>query len=446
MIEITGSLALWDFQAEGAEVLQTNNLEIGKEVNGSNTILVLKDQAFIHDRGTIFVGRNSNAELHVTGGSDMQSEHGLIGLLGQGAVVVAGVGSTWQVNAELVVGLGRGLLDVSNGGVVTSGSGRVGVDDVFFLLDSEAVVTISGSQSAWHVTNDLYVGGDRSRDSPKSTVHVHSGGVLDVGGTLSILAPGTITASHGTIKAGQLINRGVIHVDGFEGQPTHINADVSNVAGIVKATDNAHLIFEKDFMADPDSDLMIEAGSIVSFLGHFSQASGFITGGGLAELGSSFSPGDTPTGRFISEGSITLLETHRLSMEIGGTLQGLEYDSPEVGGILFLGGTLQVDLIADISADLFAPAPGDAFNLFTADAILGAFDSLNLAPLGEGLKWEFEIRTDALGALDIGVLNVTAVPLPASASLLLMPLLALWRRRHCGALRRPRGCGTRESI
>lgn len=156
-------------------------------------------------------------------------------------------------------------------------------------------------------------------------------------------------------------------------------------------------------------------------------------GGGLVELGTSFRPGDTPDGRFFSEGSITLLETHRLTMEVGGTVQGLEYDSLELAGVLFLGGALEVDLIPGISADVFAPELGDAFTLFTADAILGAFGAFDFAPLGEGLKWEFEIYTDAIGSLDIGVLSVTAVPLPASASLLLMPLLALWRKRRCDA-------------
>lgn len=106
-----------------------------------------------------------------------------------------------------------------------------------------------------------------------------------------------------------------------------------------------------------------------------------------------------------------------LTMELGGTAQGVEYDHLIFTGTATLGGTLDVVLINN-----FDPAPGETFDLFDG-ATTGAFAAINLPALDPGFSWDTSQFATA------GVLVV--VPEPGNAALALVGFLFLaagrWR-------------------
>jgi hypothetical protein len=108
-----------------------------------------------------------------------------------------------------------------------------------------------------------------------------------------------------------------------------------------------------------------------------------------------------------------------LTMQLGGTVLGDDYNHITFTGTAVLGGALDVVLIWN-----FDPAPGDSFDLFDGNTT-GTFSSINLPALDPGLTWNTsEFASD-------GILLV--VPEPGSGALATLGLMALggarWRRR-----------------
>jgi hypothetical protein len=125
-----------------------------------------------------------------------------------------------------------------------------------------------------------------------------------------------------------------------------------------------------------------------------------------------------------SAGELTLRDTTLLSdansvldIEIGGLARG-QYDELSVGGNATFGGTLVVTLI-----DGFRPLMGDSFDIVSALSVGGGFDTLTCIDCaGRQFGVFFE------GALVR--LEVTAVPLPAAALLLVAALPGVLLRRR----------------
>ncbi len=69
---------------------------------------------------------------------------------------------------------------------------------------------------------------------------------------------------------------------------------------------------------------------------------------------------------------------------------------------------------------------GDSFDILFAETIVGEFDVLTLAVLGNGLAWDIGYITDAIGTTDITRLTVvSAVPVPAAVWLFGSGLICL---------------------
>jgi len=111
--------------------------------------------------------------------------------------------------------------------------------------------------------------------------------------------------------------------------------------------------------------------------------SGYVKGVGTFDnvnFTGTFSPGLSPTR--LSVGSIALAASSTLVMEVGGVAPGSGYDQILATGALDFDGVLKVSLVNG-----FNPAAGQSFNLFDWASVSGAFDSIVLPSLDEGLFW-----------------------------------------------------------
>ncbi len=129
---------------------------------------------------------------------------------------------------------------------------------------------------------------------------------------------------------------------------------------------------------------------------------GYVKGVGTFDqvvLTGTYSPGFSPAS--VTAGSLTFGPTSMLTMELGGTTAGSQYDQILASGAMGFGGTLQVSLING-----FSPAAGQSFNLFDWGSKTGTFSSLSLPSLSGSLTWDTsQLYTN-------GVLGVVSAGLP----------------------------------
>lgn len=163
--------------------------------------------------------------------------------------------------------------------------------------------------------------------------------------------------------------------------------------------------------------LVVPSGTI-TLSGNVSGAGSY---SGNFVLSGSFSPGNSPAA-VTFDNDLTFAPSHVLTMEIGGTTPGSEYDTITVGGTFDLGSsTLNVVFING-----FVPQPSDFFQFFNATSIGGSFAQVNL-PAGY----------NAIGNLAEGDgFTFAAVPEPATWAALggLAALAATLRRRKYSKL------------
>jgi hypothetical protein len=177
---------------------------------------------------------------------------------------------------------------------------------------------------------------------------------------------------------------------------------------------------------------LIAAGGNFSFTNALNVGSGNISGYGTftapgVTTGGITSPG-AALGLLNFSGALTLQATSNLLMELGGVTEGVTYDSLHVGGVLNLGGDLQVSLI-----NAFNPATGATFNLFDAASVTGTFATVTLPTITPGLSWD----TSALYTTGIVSVTGTAVPEPTLyTSIFGLSAIGLALRRRATRVRR----------
>ncbi len=130
-----------------------------------------------------------------------------------------------------------------------------------------------------------------------------------------------------------------------------------------------------------------------------------------------FSPGLSPA--IVPLNNVSLGNSAVLVIEIGGLSPGSQHDQIDIGGVLALKGTLDVDLING-----FNPSLGNVFNIFDGTTS-GTFNNFSFPALGGGLSWD----TSTLYTLG----NLVVVPEPSSGVLALIAAGLLARRRTARA-------------
>lgn len=153
------------------------------------------------------------------------------------------------------------------------------------------------------------------------------------------------------------------------------------------------------------TNITVENGNSFNFNGGTLAVDNFT--GNLVNNGGTLAAGDSPGTTHIN-GDYTQLIAGIFGVEIGGLLQGSEYDWLNITGNATLGGTLDVDLF-DLGSGSFTLGVGDVFDILSAESITGEFDLLTLAALGEGLEWDVSYLTDFSGTTDLVRLTINDV-------------------------------------
>lgn len=152
----TGATGVVNVDGAGSEWANDGRIYLGDEGNGT---LNVTNGAAVSNWDFIDVGNAGSGTLNITGGGSVVTEGQAY--LGSsfgsvGAATVAGAGSTWTIARWLEIGSdGKGILDITDGGAVSTGNGGV---SLAWWADSEAIVKVDGNGSTWTNTGELEFG------------------------------------------------------------------------------------------------------------------------------------------------------------------------------------------------------------------------------------------------------------------------------------------------
>ncbi|MEX2172271.1 MAG: hypothetical protein WD851_23325 [Pirellulales bacterium] len=339
----------------------TWNNSVFLEVNGNLTIA---------DGGVANVAANSPSGGLIVNGNMTIADGGSVTTSGSGGVIggtvtVSGAGSNWTIDRELSVGsFGSGTLDVTGGGKVSSGVGRVGSSG-----GTVCTVNVDGPGSTWTIDGILSVG----VSAGAGTLNITGGGKVSNGDA-------RVGAPTGTIDT--------VTVDG-PGSTWTTSGDLTIGFAQIQVSGGASV-------AVSGGILLIESLGRVA---GDSLISGVVVNGGRVEPG--LNPGATTgvtTGTLDIDGIYIQSSTGILQIRLGGGTPGTGYDQLQVNGVVALAGGLTV-----LPANTFEPSVGDAFDILDWDSLSGTFDTLQLPMLTDGLNWDTSqlYTTGVLRVIDI---------------------------------------------
>lgn len=186
--------------AEGGTLIAPET-RIGNRDGAEGELTVTGSQSLLQVDDSITVGRSGTGQLIIDDGGTVTGQSGgAIGAQegGNGTVSVAGSGSNWALDGELLVGGpgGNGTMAIAAGGTVSNN----GIADIG--LDGEGSVTISGNGSEWNMDGSgLFIG-----DAGVGSLVVEDAGIASGIGNVSLSgadseirigtgnAPGTLDA------------------------------------------------------------------------------------------------------------------------------------------------------------------------------------------------------------------------------------------------------------
>lgn len=213
-----------------------NTLESGIAVGPDSVATVeVSNGGAWNNTDAMAIGIMGDGTLTITGGGQVTTTDAYLGgmdpeaphvdvspflgddpLDGTGTVEVTGADSRWDLSGDLYVGYtGTGTLDISDTGVVTSESGMLG-----FSADSIGTATVTGDGSEWDVNDVLTVGGSGE-------------------GTLVVSDRGLVTA--GDVQIG-----GYIPEEGFETLADFLDPDAVLPEGTGTVTVITEALLESD--------------------------------------------------------------------------------------------------------------------------------------------------------------------------------------------------------
>ena len=355
----------------------------------SGTVTVDGSGSAWNNSSRLYVGCYGDGTLNILDGGTVSSMDGYLGegaiaLYWRATVTVDGSGSVWNNSRNMYVGYSSdGILDILNGGTVSSKNGYVG----YYGDKANGTVTVDGSGSTWTNSNDLYVGYGGS-----GTLNIVNDGLVFVGGTLTIGSKGQVNMSGGNL----------IHIH----NPLELDqgATISGYGQIFTGT----------------AGLNLNQGGVIAGSGDGLDLWGDLYGSGT--VSNTAIHGDIYVGNspgILELADVELSSGTTLYMELAGDggVAGTDFDQIVFGGEIDLCNLLlEVMLYGD-----YVLKSSDSFTLFDfSNAIVsGIFADILLPELTDGLTWDISDLST------LGILSVKAVPLPSAAWLLGLGLLGL---------------------
>ncbi len=288
--------------------------------------------------------------------------------------------------------LGHGTLSITDQAVNIETGGALG-DTLDLAADTQVIVTL-GLTNRGLVTGDGQIGGPIHNDvggelraEPGRSLtltgagNVNDGQINLFGGLLDITQDLTNNAAafvsgNGTLRvAGGFTNDGVVN---FSGATNVIGPVTNSATGKIVASGGGPTTFFDDMTNE--GEVRTSAGAYTVFFGAV-DGSGTFTGTGTVNFEGDLNPGNSPAALQFA-GNVVLGPATDLSMELGGTALGSEYDHVAVAGILSLDGSLDVSLIDD-----FTPSAGQSFDVLDFGTLSGNFATINL-PSVPDLTWD----------------------------------------------------------
>jgi T5SS/PEP-CTERM-associated repeat protein len=334
---------------------------------GKNITLNLE----VDGTGSIGVGYEGTALLHISGGVKVESAYGYLGYKAgsSGTAFVVGEGSEWNNSGDLRVGLyGEGTLNISDGGVVTNMAGYLG-----YYSDSVGTATVTGEGSEWNNSYSLYVGSYGG----EGTLNIESGGVVssrlhshigydsDSVGTVTVTGEGSEWNNSETLYVGNE-GEGTLNIEsgGVVSNTSGYVGYLSDSVGTVTVTGEGSEWNNSEFLV----------------VGQRGNGTLNITDGGVAN----------------AVGTTVLWSNSTLHIELSNPTSGPSLFTD----VLYLGGILEISL-----ADGFLPELGNSFGILDFNTVSGSFAEMNLPVLVGGLEW------DTSQLLVDGTLYAGAIPL-----------------------------------
>jgi hypothetical protein len=373
---------------------------------------------------TLDGGSLSTGALVANGRFDFQ--RGTLGITGAFGLTIGGGGTfgtnlmlrdgqTLNVTHATTINAGSLLVVESGAGFTTGSIANSGE----LVLDGLAAAAISSTMSnSGLIRGEGRIVGNVT-NATGGEIRAEAGKRLKLQGTNGTNA-GKINLQGGTAEftqaltngaTGQILGRGALSVGGtglnnqghvaFSSGITDVFGDVVNNTGDaargVTVSGNADITFWDDVNNVAGSLFRVSAGSSATFFGAFSGAG--ISGFGDVYFEADVTPGASPTTPSFG-GNVSFGSQASLTIELGGTLPGGQYDQLQVATVLSLDGALEVSLIGG-----FSPSVGQSFDILDWEKLNGTFASISLPDLGP-LQW------DTSQLYTTGVLAVVAPGVP----------------------------------
>ncbi|WP_435655765.1 autotransporter domain-containing protein [Brucella pituitosa] len=152
-----GNLGSGKLAIEDGAAVNSNEGALGLFESGEGTVEVSGMGSSWTMNGDLYIGREGSGTLTIAGSGVASSMRGVVGYFAgsMGTVTVTGQNSSWTINDILQVGrAGTGELLIADGGSIRSGYGSVGSE----TSNAAGNATVTGRGSSWIIDDMLYVG------------------------------------------------------------------------------------------------------------------------------------------------------------------------------------------------------------------------------------------------------------------------------------------------